>query len=166
MRRLFLLFCLVASAQTKVPKFDQFPATETFSGKPAVSILKRARDRLYRTMIRVEAEEGPNFAGRYKVALWGCGSSCNGGALVDEKTGEIFDLPFTYMGWGPGKFGDGAVGLAYGFEQVSIRKDSRLFVYRGCPEDDATRCGAYYYEWTGIQFKLIKKFGFTPTVTR
>ena len=161
-----LLFCLVASAQTNVPKFDQFPATETFSGKPAVPMLKRAKDRLYRTMIRIEAAEGPNFAGRYTVATWGCGSSCVGGALVDEMTGEIFDLPFSYMGWGDEKYGDGTVGLAYGFEPLSIRIDSRLFVFRGCPEDTKDRCGAYYYEWTGSQFKLIKKFGATPAAKR
>ena len=158
MRRLLLLFCLVANAQTKVPKFDQFPSRETFSGRPASPILKRPKDQEYRTRIRTEAEKGPNFAGHYRVALWGCGSSCLQGALVDEKTGEVLDLPFTYIGWGPGKYADGADELA---EQVSFKKDSRLFVFRGCPEEGTERCGAYYYEWTGSRLKLIAKFGFT-----
>jgi hypothetical protein len=112
-------------------------------------------------MIRMQAEEGPNFAGRYTVALWGCGSSCNGGALVDEKTGEVLALPFSHIGADPGRFGDGTV--AFRDKMVSFRKDSRLFAFRGCPEDDGTLCGAYYYEWTGSQFKLLKKFEFVPT---
>ena len=118
MKRLLLLFCLGASAQIAVPKFEQFRVKETFSGKPAAPTLKRAKDREYRTMIQTEAEKGPNFAGHYTVALWGCGSSCLQGALIDEKTGEIFDLPFTYIGWGPGKYEDGTNQLADGFEQV------------------------------------------------
>lgn len=166
MRGLLLLLCVAASAQTDIPKFEQFPATETFTGKPAAPVLKRARERLYRTTIRTEAEKGPNFAGRYTVALWGCGSSCIGAALVDEQTGEVFEVPFSYIGAGPGRFGDGTVGLAYGFEMVSYKKDSRLFIFRGCPEDDPTRCGAYYYEWTGSQFKLLKKFEFVPAAKR
>jgi hypothetical protein len=159
MRGLLVLCCLGASAQTDVPKFEQFPATETFAGKPAAPVLRRAKDRLYRTMIRIQAEMGPNFAGRYAVALWGCGSSCNGGALVDEKTGEVLDLPFSVIAVGPGMFGDGE-------EMVEFKKDSCLFVFRGCPEENNARCGAYYYEWTGSRFKFLKKFGFVPAPKR
>jgi hypothetical protein len=161
MKRLFMLVCVVAGAQPDVPKFEQFPATETFTGTPVAPVFKRAKDRLFRTMIRTQAEKGPNFADRYTVALWGCGSSCNGGALIDRKTGEVLDLPFSHVGADPGSFGDGTV--AFRDEMVSFKKDSRLFVFRGCPEDDATRCGAYYYEWTGAGFKLLEKFGFVPT---
>jgi hypothetical protein len=161
MKRLLLLFCLAASAQNNVPKFDKFRVQETFSGKPAAPQLKRPKDREYRTKIETEAEQGPNFAGHYRVAVWGCGSSCVQGALIDSKTGQIFDLPFTSIGWGSGKFGDGTSTLADGFEPVSVKRDSRLFVFRGCPDEDTKLCGAYYYEWTGSLFKLIAKFGFT-----
>jgi hypothetical protein len=137
-----------------MPIFEQYPADETFAGKPAVPVLKSARDREFRTQIQTQAAKGPNFDGRYAVVLWGCGSSCNGGALVDEKTGEVFNLPFAVLAAAPGPSGTG--------EMVQFRKDSRLIVFRGCPEEESTRCGAYYYEWTGSQFKLLRKAGISP----
>jgi hypothetical protein len=155
---LFVLAAVALSAQNEVPKFERFRVKETVLGKPALPVLRRAKDQEYRTMIQTAAEKGPNFAGHYTIATWGCGSSCLQGALIDEKTGDIFDLPFTYIGWSPGKFGDGTNGS----EQVSFKKDSRLFAFRGCPEEGTERCGAYYYEWTGMMFKLLTKFGFTP----
>jgi hypothetical protein len=38
--------------------------------------------------------------------------------------------------------------------------NSNLFVVRGCPNDKA--CGAYYYEWTGSQFKLLHRIPMKP----
>lgn len=32
---------------------------------------------------------GPNFAGKYAVAQWGCGSNCQGHAVVNVETGKI-----------------------------------------------------------------------------
>lgn len=163
MKRVLLLLCAAAAmAQTGVPKFADYSATETFSGKPVPPVLKRPEDVYYRTMIRTEAGKGVNFAGRYTVAIWGCGSSCVMGALVDEKTGEVFKLPFSTLAASPGTFGDGSSAFENGFEMVAFKKESRLLIARGCENEDTNRCSASYYEWAGTQFKLIKKFGFTP----
>jgi hypothetical protein len=162
MRRLFVLFCLVASAQTDVPKFDQFPATEMFSGKPVAPVLKRAKDTEFQTMIRAGAERGPNFAGRYTVATWGCGTECVGAALIDARTGTVLDLPFSSLNWGPARFDDGARWPSDDFEPIAYNKGSRLLIVRGCQDGKRTNCGAAYYEWTDTQFKLVRKFGFAP----
>ena len=52
---------------------------------------------------------GLNFAGHYNLARWGCGTSCQKGAITDLKTGRVYDIP--------------AASLDYDF-----RKDSRLLV--------------------------------------
>lgn len=47
----------------------------------------------YRTMIRLGCEEGINFAGKYTLATWGCGSNCIESAIIDRRTGRIFSGP-------------------------------------------------------------------------
>ena len=41
------------------------------------------------------------------------------------------------------------------FRQLEYRLDSRLLVGRGCPEK--ANCASYFWEWTGSQFKLVRK---------
>jgi hypothetical protein len=36
-----------------------------------------------------------NFAGRYVVISWGCGSQCVLMAIVDAKTGIVYDPPLS-----------------------------------------------------------------------
>jgi hypothetical protein len=64
------------------------------------------------------------------------------------------------LGWEPvmyeGKIAaDGEI-----FEPLDFRKDSRLLVARGCPEEKD--CASYFWEWTGAQFKLLKKVPASP----
>jgi hypothetical protein len=112
-------------------------------------------------MIRQGASKGPNFAGHYTIAAWGCGSSCVSIALVDAKDGTIFNVPFSILGWGMLLRYDGQnAPNRDGFEPLSYQVDSRLLIVRGCPEDD--NCAAYFYEWTESQFKLIRKIVAVP----
>jgi hypothetical protein len=82
-----------------------------------------------------------NFAGNYRVVLWGCGTSCESGAIVDAATGRVYDLPMSLE-----------VGAQY-------RVDSRLFVADPSDEiravygdDPPARLHPTYYLWadTGL----------------
>ena len=44
------------------------------------------------TRISEAYKDGPNFAGHYTVATWGCGSGCQNSAVIDNETGEIIDF--------------------------------------------------------------------------
>jgi hypothetical protein len=126
------------------PRFEQFPATEKFSGKPAAPVLKTSGDRGFRTMIREGAAKGPNFAGYLTIATWGCGASCIQVAVIDARTGQInHDLP---------EYFTADAGSA---EPLSYKRESRLLILHGCPREK--NCAVYYYEWTGTKFKLLSK---------
>lgn len=104
-------------------------------------------------MIREGAAKGPNFAGYFTIATWGCGSSCGSFAVIDAKTGRVFHAPFDILGFPLRmRFPDTP---DEDYEPISYHLDSRLLIVRGCPED--TNCGSYYYEWQPPQFKLFKK---------
>jgi hypothetical protein len=147
--------------QTSVPSFDEYPATGAkFSGKPARPILKAAEDRRYRTMIRESAAGGPNFAGHYTIAEWGCGAGCITVALVDANTGTVSPGPFRVLGWELRKYEGKYASNDDNYEQLAYRLNSRLVVARGCPEE--TNCASYFWEWTGSRFKLIRKIPSAP----
>jgi len=147
---------MLSVAQVRdAPRFEQFPVTEKFSGKPAAPVLRTANDRGFRTMIRNGAAEGPNFAGHLTIARWGCGSSCWMIAVIDARTGGmIHDLP-EFFSFATHPFPDGTALSQSGFEPLSYRLDSRLLIMRGCPNEED--CSLRYYEWTGSKFRLLRK---------
>jgi len=138
-------------AQAAAPKFEDFPAPTPFQGTLAKPILRTSWQRTYRTRIRDAVKEGPNFAGHFKIAEWGCGSDCVGIAIIDEQTGAVYDGPFHILAGSPTMtYPDAPSDPALGYKLAS-----RLLVVHGCPGEKD--CASYYYEWTGTQFKLLRK---------
>ena len=89
-----------AGAETPLPRFADHPVKERFTGKPALPDFANNKDaRRYKSRIREGAKQGPNFAGKYTIIEWGCGSQCQSFAIVDAKTGAIYSPPFT-SSWG------------------------------------------------------------------
>lgn len=63
---------------------------DVFTDNPAaVDFTSNSDAALFRTTITEQAKEGPNFAGHYTVATWGCGTECEGYAIIDTITGKI-----------------------------------------------------------------------------
>lgn len=153
-----ILFLLQTHPPTKsLPKFEDFRVAEVFKGPRAKPLIETRLARLYRTTIRDAAKQGPNFAGRYAVAEWGCGSNCGGMAVIDEKTGNVYEGPAQVITFPPM--------FHYPDEHDQpasvFRLDSRLLVIHGCPGE--TGCGSYYYEWTDSRLKLLRML---PAVER
>lgn len=76
-------------------RFEDFPA-ERYEGTIAdIDISNAPGAKKFLTAITEAAAPGVNFAGRYAVAEWGCGTSCQDHAIVDLATGRIiqFGLP-------------------------------------------------------------------------
>ncbi len=90
--RATLICALMASgwAQTRFPSFEEYRVKEVFNGTPAPPQLVHPIDRLFRTRIRQSAAKGPNFAGSYTIAEWGCGSGCISAAVVDARDGTVY----------------------------------------------------------------------------
>ena len=63
----------------------------------------------FKTRITNEYKRGTNFAWRYTFVNWGCGSPCKASAIVDSRTGKVYDGPSATLGY-------------------SFQKDSRLII--------------------------------------
>jgi len=95
-----LLFCSSAAiAETTLPQctdFAKFPVQGVFVGPHAKPNIGSSPDaRRFRTRILRDYTGKPDFAGRFQVVSWGCGSNCHVFALVDTKTGKITFAPFS-----------------------------------------------------------------------
>jgi hypothetical protein len=132
----------------KAPQYQDFAVTKIFKGKPAaVDLSSHPQARMYRTELRRQAAEGSDFAGHYKIAIWGCGSSCAAFAIVDSQTGHVYfppELPYvTWTGWEGTNFG------------LQFRIDSRLLILHGSPEEKP-HIGTFYYVWQTNTLRLIR----------
>jgi len=129
------------TGKEKLPKFEDFPAI-TFSNNKniVVDISSDPIARMFRSAIRHSVKiDGINFAGKYSIVEWGCGSTCQSGAIVDADTGHVYPLPGI---------------MASGFE---ARKDSNLLIQNPLSMQGNWRewYRMLYWEWKGNRYKLI-----------
>jgi hypothetical protein len=138
-----------ARAQGRVPKFRDYPVKAVYRGRPARVVLT-PDTRLFRTRLRAAGRERPNFAGRYVVTTWGCGTGCRSGAVVDLKTGRVHPLPHQLCCWPYGE-------PPYP-EPLEFRPDSRLIVLtgaRGATETEDGQVGVHFYEFRNGRFRHL-----------
>jgi hypothetical protein len=138
------------------PGFGDY-AAPAYKGRAAALKLKTPQARGYRTRLREGARRAVNFAGRYKLHTWGCGTSCLQTAFIDAKSGEVF-FPAELNGFIACYYGPRPVESLE--EALQFQKGSRLIVMSGYPaggrEKGQPKRGLYYYEWTGEELRLVK----------
>lgn len=132
------------------PSFDRYPAPAASAPrKPAAAprlTSKEARE--YRTVIRDAFTQPANFAGHYRVAIWGCGTDCRNFAIVDKYTGATYTMP-----------GVTAISGVMGNddERVDFRAGSTLLIVAGCFNDECddsnAKAARFFYEWTGTRLR-------------
>ena len=110
--------------QDRTPTFTDLPAPQIFSGKPAPPRVTEGRAHTYRTRLREGAASGPNFADRYTVVIWGCGSGCIEFAITDAKSGAVFFPSFLPVESVSGGGEAGKENIVH--RKVEFRRDSRL----------------------------------------
>src|SRR4051794_28941990 len=63
-------------SNSQVPQFADYPVANIFRETPKPPVLASRMARAFRTELRRQAASGPNFAGHYTLARWGCGAGC------------------------------------------------------------------------------------------
>jgi hypothetical protein len=107
-------------------------------------------------VIGEEAKQGPNFAGHFTIARIGCGAASVCPAIIDVKTGSVFFPPELSSAE--------ALLMDTGDTQVdtlNYRRDSRLLIVAGTPNENRKNEGMSYYLWGAGKLRLIR---FVPRV--
>ncbi len=150
----FWAFSLTVFAQSTTPTFKQYAAKVEKAKNVRVNLKSHKDANMFRTNLRNAAKEGVNFAGHYILTTWGCGTNCTQSAIIDARNGKVF-FPRVLEGAGFG-FCD----LPDDTEPIVYQADSRLLVLNGFKggelEVQNGRCGIYYLEWTGTNFKQVR----------
>jgi hypothetical protein len=142
------------SAKAQQPLFNEY-RTEVYKGKAAKIIFKNnPTAKMFRTAIRDTYygkdyikkwdPTGLNFAGHYCFVSWGCGSPCQSAAIVDLKTGIVYDAP----------------SASYGYK---FKRNSRLVIINpdkvvvdGKVDTTCVGCISEYWLWNERTKKFVK----------
>ena len=144
-------------ASLNPPAFDHYPAKRV-SGQPSkVDLASHPLAHRYRTMLRTQAREGANFAGHYAIAGWGCGSSCLQFAIIDSTTGKVY-FPPDIVSVSTVHVDETPTEPEPTFNGLRYSASSRLLIVLGAANEDASREGIAYYEWTGKALERIRWF--------
>lgn len=147
------VFCAAGAA---IPQFGEYRTRDVLKGPAAEPVVSSPYQITFKTRIVEEARLGVNFAGLYRIAEWGCGSSCVSIAVVNLQTGAVYDGPFKLLGYGTRRQYEG------GEDELEYHDDSRLMIARGCPGD--RDCGTYYFEWNGDRFLRLRYVPAGPVI--
>lgn len=134
-------------AQNQIPVFGNYPVVEKLQNKNEPIVLSK-KDRIYSTRLKEAAKQKPNFAGHYILTTWGCGMECLMGAIIDAKTGRIYQLPFTICCWGDEISND--------FKPIKFRLDSKLIVFSGARDEKDGDIGKHFYIFENNRFIQIQ----------
>ena len=129
-------------------KFEQYPVTNIYRGKPLKPRLESREARRFRTVIREGASAGTNFAGEFTIVSYGCGSCCDAFFIVNARTGKVYSPPF-YVSC---HFKEGVPG--YASAVYEYRLNSKLLIVQGARNEIGG--GEYYYLWENNKLKLLK----------
>ena len=129
-------------------RFERYPASKVFQGKPAAARLTSARERRYRTRLTEDSLQGPNFAGHYTVVFWGCGTGCAQVAVVNAFTGKV--------SWVPLEWSD-IPDVAGVSDNRNFRLNSRLLILTRSNYDAHATYTEYGFLMTNNGLRLISK---------
>ena len=137
------------------PKFAAYrDDIKSMSGRPKLNL--NQTDENHRTWFQDEVARGPNFAGHYRVVVWGCGSSCAMFAVVNLSTGHVIAPDgfsnISHVYFSDDSFFSNPKRDYWGFD---FRRDSRLLVVIGGLDEDEEREGAFYFTLDHEQLRLI-----------
>jgi hypothetical protein len=137
-----------AGEDEAAPRFADYPALRR-ERTWAAPVLASREARLYRNTLGAEVANGPNFAGDYTLAAWGCGHDCTTAAIVAARNGRVF-FPPQLRRIGTGHVGTWDGGRALRYRGLRFCRDSRLLALVGGSSEGAT-----YFEWTGTALREI-----------
>jgi hypothetical protein len=135
-------------AKEKAPRFADYPVTKLSHIRVARPKIPESWDEDPRLRFQdsVGDDDKPNFAGRYFVATWGCGSTCVWGGIVEAESGRIIELP-SVSGW---------FDTHDKFEAIDFRHNSRLLVLSGARNEKKGDMGRHYYVLENGKLRWLK----------
>lgn len=136
---------------------SQYPAQPVMEPRTGAAIISSSLGLSeFHRAVRSEAAKGPDFAGRYAIVRWTCGSNCSNQVIADVKTGTRYETPFVGISQ--------CIELTgFATDDIERRADSLMVIVRGSLEIQRDRgsflddgpCGTFAYLWQKRHLSLI-----------
>jgi len=133
-------------SQTPEPQFSDYPATMRFAGVRAkLETSGGGFTPMQVNALETALEDGPNFAGVFALAMWGCGTNCHVVSVVDLRTGRVYQGVVTN-------------------NLPQFRADSRLLVDAPSTPGDSlcATCARSFFVWQGVSFEQLREASKSP----
>jgi len=140
-----MLAIIALSSHADEYRFEDYPATESSSRVVEQLRLPESESgSVFEMFLQRAVGSSPNFAGKYVLTYWGCGTSCQQVAAIDVDSGDVF-----YPGEGAASNG------------VCYQLDSALLIVNPIDKEGAEQIPdwfhTYFYEMTDQGFRLLGK---------
>lgn len=154
----FIFAIQISNAQTKENSvegysFAKYPAKTEKITKTKLNLASNSLGKTYKTQISNQYKsEKINFGGHYVLTFWGVGAGLTQGAMVDAKTGKIYELPLTEE--------NSIRDCVHGDESIFYKANSNLFGAYKCErtsDENKIKLTYSFYKWDGKTFKFIGK---------
>jgi hypothetical protein len=135
-------------AKERAPRFADYPVAKLSHIRVAKPKVPKNWDEDVRLRLldTVGTSSRANFAGRYFMAVWGCGSACVTGAIVEARTGRVYALP-TVSSW---------FEVHDKFEGIDFRHNSHLVVLSGQRSEKKGDMGQHFYVWENGKLRFLR----------
>lgn len=156
MRAIIVALAMVVSGAAwsqAVPQFRQFATGPMYVGPRSAPDLSSRESYDYRTRLRAASPLDPNFASEHRAVTWGCGTSCQTGAVINQITGRVTFFPFSIC--------CSTKQYDQGFNSIEFRSNSALIVFSGLRNEEGVD-GAHFYEFNGRGFTFLATTPFQP----
>jgi hypothetical protein len=147
----------VPFGRPQLGRFADYPARPVAPPRAEKGILGKydwMNAKSFSRAVRTEIAKGPDFAGRYAILKWTCGSWCANATIADIRTGKTYETPFVGV--------VGCSGVTGDFDTLQHQADSSLLIVRGLlemPFGDRLAadgpCGTFFFRWVPHRLQLI-----------
>lgn len=141
----------IEDVATHVP-FARYPAAASAHRWRGPEV-RRGEAHLFRTVLREGSVGPPNFAGHYTVVEIGCGAGATCPAFVDRTTGRVRFAPGLRV---VVELGGRIPAAGRDHQRLTYRRDSRLLVATGMPNEVESDAGVHLYDWHGGRLSLVR----------
>lgn len=148
MRALIVGLVLVMSGLAwgqSTPSFSDFSTGPMYRGARAAPDLTAPQAANYRTRLRQAAPQPANFASNFRLVTWGCGTTCETGAVIDQRNGRVIFFPFYIC----------CTKNEEPLDPIEFKGDSALIIFTGLRSEEEPD-GRHYYRFTGEGFTFLK----------
>jgi len=139
------------SPSIDIPKYSDYSIEELGDDliKPApVDLDSHPRAKEFKTVLQNAEAKGPNFAYKYTIATWGCGTACHSYAVIDSSNGKVY---FPNIG--------AQLGTSFQINSRLLIVDPPEMVYEnyGNNINEPKYPTTQYYVWENNDFRLLKE---------